>query len=211
MVIQTRELAPGYIVPADARVLDGDLVQEARAMYDTILVSLDGSLAAEAVLWEVEKLLSIHPAKVIVLLVVSATDFRKAVAKRCAHRVDTDETFGEDAALLMRTSEAGRAYLRAIAERLEKSGGETIAVVGFRNPVEEIVSQACQWKANLIAMATHGRSGLDRMFHSSVTESVLHRVSCPMLIVRVPQKPLVRFASAGLSTTPASKKAPGNV
>jgi len=48
----------------------------ARAMYDTILVSLDGSLAAEAVLWEVEKLLSIHPAKVILLLVVSESSLK---------------------------------------------------------------------------------------------------------------------------------------
>jgi nucleotide-binding universal stress UspA family protein len=176
-------------------------------MYGTILVSLDGSLAAEAVLWEVEKLLSIHPAKVILLLVVSTTDLKQAVAEHDAHHAATNEMLDEHAALLMRASEAERAYLRAIAQRLKRSGAETISVVGFRDPVEEIVSQARHWKAQLIAMATHGRSGLERLLQSSVTEAVLHSVSCPMLIVRVPQNPLPRFTSASLNVRPAIKQA----
>jgi nucleotide-binding universal stress UspA family protein len=180
-------------------------------MYDTILVSLDGSLAAEAVLWEVEKLLSIHPAKVILLLVVSESDLKRAVAENNAQHLDTKDMFDENTALLMRASEAERSYLRAIAGRLEQSGSQTIAVVSFRDPVDEIVSQACHWKAQLIAMATHGRSGFERLLQSSVTEAVLHCVSCPMLIVRVPQNPLPRFASADLSAAQAVKKVPGNM
>lgn len=47
---------------------------------------------------------------------------------------------------------------------------------------DEIGSGGC----DLIAMATHGRSGLQRWVLGSITERVLHATTCPILIVRPP-------------------------
>ena len=174
-------------------------------MYDTILVSLDGSLGAETVLWEVEKLLRVHPAKIILLLAVPETDLGQGAVEKYSARANTDEPVGDDAAILMGVSEAHRAYLRAIATRLEKLGAETVDVIGFRDPVEEIVSEASLWKVDLIAMATAGRSGVDRLLQGSVTEDVLHRVSCPMLIIHMSSRPLPRFGAADPTATSPSE------
>ena len=47
------------------------------------------------------------------------------------------------------------------------------------------VLNAAEGKIDLIVMATHGRTGLARALFGSVAESVLHRASCPVLLVRV--------------------------
>ena len=50
--------------------------------------------------------------------------------------------------------------------------------------VEEIVSFADELKANLIVMASQGRSGLSRLLVGSVTERVVRAAPCPVLVVR---------------------------
>jgi nucleotide-binding universal stress UspA family protein len=39
-------------------------------------------------------------------------------------------------------------------------------------------------QADLVAMATHGRSGLQRLMLGSVADKVIHRASIPVLLVR---------------------------
>lgn len=61
----------------------------------------------------------------------------------------------------------------------------------------EILSQATEMKAQLLAMGTHGRSGFERLLLGSVTEKVLRKASCPVLTVprrhpdAVPATPLL--------------------
>jgi nucleotide-binding universal stress UspA family protein len=50
-------------------------------------------------------------------------------------------------------------------------------------PAAVIVDQASAHRADLLVMATHGRSGFDRLLLGSVTEKVLWRAPCPVLIV----------------------------
>jgi nucleotide-binding universal stress UspA family protein len=51
-------------------------------------------------------------------------------------------------------------------------------------PAETIVKYAEEIGADLIAMGTHGRTGLEYMLLGSVAESVVRRASCPVLVVR---------------------------
>jgi len=51
-------------------------------------------------------------------------------------------------------------------------------------PYERIVEEAEKAKADLIVMATHGRTGLGHVLLGSVTEHVLRRATCPVLSVR---------------------------
>lgn len=169
-------------------------------MQDTILVSLDGSLEAEAVLWEVERLLSTNPAKVVLLSVEPTVDLAKAVSEMRAASPDALDVSDNVGLLTYRSDAEIRHYLEGISKRLEKTGSQTVIEVSFRNPASEILFFARHYKVDLIAMATHGRTGLDRILHGSVTENVLHRAPCPMLIVHVPDEPLPRFASSAPAT-----------
>src|SRR5215831_11558236 len=97
--------------------------KEGTAMYNTILVSLDGSLEAEAALWEVEKLLAVHPAKVILLSVEPTVDLVQTAKEMRSSSLGPTEGSSEDIGLLTYRSDAEvREYLEPIAKRLEKSG-----------------------------------------------------------------------------------------
>jgi nucleotide-binding universal stress UspA family protein len=50
--------------------------------------------------------------------------------------------------------------------------------------VKEILDSAERENADLIAMCSHGRSGLSRLFYGSVASGVLNRVDRPLLIIR---------------------------
>jgi nucleotide-binding universal stress UspA family protein len=52
---------------------------------------------------------------------------------------------------------------------------------------DAIVGHAKQLKADLIAMTTHGRSGLTRTIMGSVADEVVHTAPCPVLLVRLNQ------------------------
>jgi nucleotide-binding universal stress UspA family protein len=92
------------------------------------------------------------------------------------------------------TERSALSYLDGIARRLEQSGAEVDVIVSYDRPAEAIRFYAAMYEADLIAMTTHGQSGLNKLRFGSVTESVLHHAPCPMLVARVPDTPLPRFA-----------------
>lgn len=57
----------------------------------------------------------------------------------------------------------------------------TFSVIG--NPRVEILATAEEWKADLIILGTHGRTGFDHFISGSVAEGVARRSLCPVLIV----------------------------
>jgi len=66
--------------------------------------------------------------------------------------------------------------------RSERLKVETKTVRGF--PGDEIIREAKSIDAQLIALGTQGRTGLNRFFIGSVAEWVLHHAPCPVLTVR---------------------------
>jgi universal stress protein A len=60
--------------------------------------------------------------------------------------------------------------------------------VGIGTPYKAIVDAAVAESVDLIAMSTHGRTGLAHMLIGSVTERVLRRAPCPVLAVPPPKK-----------------------
>src|SRR5262249_31753151 len=56
--------------------------------------------------------------------------------------------------------------------------------VAIGAPAEALASVAAQQDADLIAMSTHGHSGLRRIIHGSVADAVLHATPLPVLLVR---------------------------
>ena len=67
---------------------------------------------------------------------------------------------------------------------LEQAGFNVRVEARFGDPAEEIVALAEQLHADMIAMATHGRTGLRQLLMGSVAEQVLRRVDIPVLMLR---------------------------
>lgn len=75
-------------------------------------------------------------------------------------------------------------YLAGVARPLIDAGCRVHMAVHFGEPVEEITELARRGGFDLIAMATHGRSGLSRALHGSVTSGVVRSGVVPVLVVR---------------------------
>lgn len=83
-------------------------------------------------------------------------------------------------------------YLQELADALQEQGYPAWPAVSTGDPVEEILRKCRALDADLIALSTHGRSGLERLLTGSVAEEVLRKASIPVLL----QKPIVAWKHA---------------
>ena len=86
--------------------------------------------------------------------------------------------------LAARTSEA-RDYLARVAAELWERGIRVQVRVRTGTPVQEILAASRECAADLIAMTTHGRTGLSRLVFGSVAEAVLRLADIPVLVMRL--------------------------
>ncbi len=75
-------------------------------------------------------------------------------------------------------------YLERIAQQLRERGHRVTWSMGHGSVAETIVQEALQRRAGLIAMGTHGLSGVRRVLLGSTAEHVLHTTSVPLLLHR---------------------------
>jgi nucleotide-binding universal stress UspA family protein len=141
--------------------------------YKKILVPLDGSETSEAVLPEVEKLASAFEANICLLHVVPTLIFPGTM-----EAVVQYETIAEA------FTKEGEAYLRKIEKRLKDKGFTVESLLQHGNEAQRILEQCDQEDIGLIAMSTHGRSGVRHWLLGSVTEKVVRHVTKPILLVR---------------------------
>ncbi|MBI3854409.1 MAG: universal stress protein [Planctomycetes bacterium] len=132
-----------------------------------ILIPLDGSELAESVLSQVRPLLAREEAEILLLRVVTMPP-----------SVESDA--GEPLDLLWSRAVD---YLQNLSARLSGEGlrVRTRAVEGI--PADEILEAARKEGADLIAMSTHGRTGLARWVFGSVTEKILRASPVPVLAI----------------------------
>jgi nucleotide-binding universal stress UspA family protein len=142
-------------------------------MYTKILVPLDGSARAEKILPHVEQMAKSFGSQVILLQVVEPIV-----------TVSSADVFVPPTDSFSAKLERAQAYLNELQEKLrEKRIDAETRVVGS-TIVDAICEAAELEKADLIAMASHGRTGAARVFYGSVAAGVLHRVDRPLLIIR---------------------------
>ncbi len=144
-------------------------------MYHTILVPLDGSKRAEAILPHLEQLARRYEAKVIFLQVIEPVSV--VGAGEMAYVSEYEEVFKEQA----RQAEI---YLAGLKGEFREKGIEARTIAAYGPVVDMIINTAERENADLIALASHGRSGLSRVFYGSVAAGVLHRVDRPLLLIR---------------------------
>jgi nucleotide-binding universal stress UspA family protein len=142
-------------------------------MYKRALVPLDGSPLAEAI---IPFLIDIAgPLDMAVVLLRVLEPVPPAVVEGVRHElVDIGEA---------RTHDAER-YLSALAETVRSRGVSVSYQVRSGRPDVEIVEAARDTSADLIAMSTHGRSGLGRLLFGSVAEQVLRHADVPVFMMR---------------------------
>lgn len=77
------------------------------------------------------------------------------------------------------------AYVRSVAMRVHDAGTATQwEVLHAPDAVDALVTHASRLPATLVAMATHGRTGLARVALGSVAMRMLHHSPCPVLVLR---------------------------
>lgn len=134
-----------------------------------ILVPLDGSDLAESVLPYVAELARCTGAEAQILIVVSDVALWDANATVIAWEREEELALG---------------YIESQREALESNGVKTTSRVVRGDPAKAIVGAAAEEDADLIALSTHGRSGISRWLFGSVAGRVLETTETPLLIVR---------------------------
>ena len=74
--------------------------------------------------------------------------------------------------------------LTSEVHRIQDAGFTVSVAVRFGDAAEEIATFVANEHVRLVAMATHGRSGLSRMVLGSVAEATLHTLAVPLLLLR---------------------------
>jgi len=143
-------------------------------MYTKILVPLDGSGLSESILPYVRALAKALQVPVELLHGIDPETIKTLSDPGQGRYVDVIEAD-------MKSN--GLAYLKKVAASFnEPSMVHPIAEIG--KPAELIVDRAAAQTGTLIAMATRGRSGVQRWLLGSVADKVLHAAANPLLLVR---------------------------
>jgi nucleotide-binding universal stress UspA family protein len=148
---------------------------EVVTMYRKILVPLDGSQRAEAILEHVENLAT-HYSSTVVLLQVVEPNVIFSSPYDAYPELNLDEAE-------RRVAEVD-GYLAKRQAELGEKGIDAQRRVEYGPVVLAILDVAAAEEVDLIAMASHGRTGLARVFYGSVTSGVLNRIDRPLLLIR---------------------------
>jgi len=150
-------------------------------MYQKILVPLDGSKLGETALPCIEELVSkLSPGskvEVILLQVVSLLKHLFVAGEGLAEVPYTEQEMRE-------IKKKAMDYLSKAGKGLKSKGAIVKTEVSTGDAADEINKYANEINADLVAMSTHGRSGLSRWAFGSVADKVLRGGSKPVLIVR---------------------------
>ena len=138
-----------------------------------ILVPLDGSVTGEAAIPQAETLARALGAELILFHAVEPlTGFIGSEAYAIYPEKEGQR------------SEAAVGYLDRVEKGLQEKGLRTSSAVDLGSASEKILEYAEANFIDLIAMSTHGRSGIGRWVFGSVTDKVLHAGDTPVLTVQ---------------------------
>ncbi|MFH1652070.1 MAG: universal stress protein [Chloroflexota bacterium] len=153
-------------------------------MNERILVPLDGSKVGEAALPYIEDLVTKFKKEIkieVTLLQVISSLTYYVVAGEAG--VPVPYTEPELAELKNRAD----TYLERMGKSLRDTGATVKTRVSAGDAAEEIIKTAEEINADMIAMSSHGRSGISRWAFGSVTAKVLRAGVGPILTVRAPK------------------------
>ena len=148
-------------------------------MYKKVLVPLDGSELAECVLPHVESIVKGCGVKEVIFLRVAERMSQLCSLEGCLSQETMDSIDADNKA-------AAEKYLSEVTVRTRYDGVSVRPEVITGTPGESIADYAAKNSVDLIAIATHGRSGVSRWTWGSVADQVLHSACVAILMVRAP-------------------------
>jgi nucleotide-binding universal stress UspA family protein len=142
-------------------------------VFRRIVVPLDGSSLAEQILPRVLTLAKLEDAEITLLNVLVPQSYsQKEIADPSLPWWDKDISVAQS-------------YLFRIAGSLRRTGVPvTTDIVISENIAGAIGDFSSREKADLIAIATHGRGGLNRVLHGSVADAIMHSTRMSMLVFK---------------------------
>lgn len=138
-------------------------------MYKKILMPVENSLFDDAIVDHVRALAKVCKSSVVLMHVADGWAARNI------------------SQLKLRESEEmkkDRDYIEHLSATLEADGIDADALLASGDPASEIAQAAVREGCDLIAMSTHGHKFIGDMIHGSVSHSVRHASSIPVLLVR---------------------------
>ena len=142
-------------------------------MYKRVLVPLDGSQLSENVLPFLTEIAGPLDMTIMLLRVLEPVQ-----------QTLVDGGPGIPVDDLQSRRRVAAEYLAPLAAGLRARGIDTAAIVRVGRAEDEILAAARDDRADLIAMSTHGRSGLGRLLFGSVAEQVLRHADVPVFLMR---------------------------
>ncbi len=136
-------------------------------MYDTILVTLDGTPTDRAIIEHVKQLAELAHSHLMLLHVADGWAAR---------------TYGRDAVSPEIAEDI--AYLEKIRAEFQAMGIPTEAELAYGEPVKEIIKWVRQKGCDLVAMSTHGHRLVADIFLGATATRVQHSISVPVLLLR---------------------------
>jgi nucleotide-binding universal stress UspA family protein len=136
-------------------------------MYETILVTLDGTATDRAIIEHIKQLAALAHSRLVLLHVADGWAAR---------------TYGADAVSPEIAEDT--AYLEKVQREFQDSGIPTEAELAYGNAPNEIVKWVERKGCNLVAMSTHGHRFLADLFLGTTATRVQHRIRVPVLLLR---------------------------
>ncbi len=136
-------------------------------MYDTILVTLDGTPTDRAIIEHIKQLAKLAHSHLVLLHVADGWAAR---------------TYGSDA--ISPEIAEDTAYLERVRTEFQSIGISAEAELAYGEPVKEIIKWVQRKGCDLVAMSTHGHRFLADLFLGTTATQVQHSVSVPVLLLR---------------------------
>src|ERR1700719_3201424 len=136
-------------------------------MYDTILVTLDGTSTDRAIIEHVKDLAKLAHSRLVLLHVADGWAAR---------------SFGPDA--VSREIAEDTAYLEKVRGEFQTAGISADAELAYGDPADQIIQWVEKKHCDLVAMSTHGHRFLADLFLGSTATKVRHSIGIPILLLR---------------------------
>ena len=137
------------------------------AMYETILVTLDGTPTDQAIIEHVKQLAQLAHSRLVLLHVADGWAAR---------------TYGPDAVSPEISEDS--AYLEKVRAAFQARGIPAQAELAYGDPAREIIRWVREKGCDLVAMSTHGHRFLADLFLGNTASQVQHSISVPVLLLR---------------------------
>ena len=141
--------------------------QKGTTMYDTILVTLDGTPTDRAIIEHIKELAKLAHSRLVLLHVADGWAAR---------------TYGPDAVSPEIAEDTN--YLEKFVAEFQSIGIPAQAELAYGEPANENIKWVQQKGCNLVAMSTHGHRFLADVFLGATATRVRHSIDVPVLLLK---------------------------